>query len=385
MREPAAPLTTRIGWVLLSPRAAAQPSTRIAALNMMGDLQAHGFVSSVLYEPEQGCEQPELPPLATLLAQVRQERLDLVVLQKVHGPAVLALADALRREGVKTVYMVCDLVLPEMVERTDLTLTVTDYLRQLHPAALQPKIRIVHDGIEHAELHKTAPRADRGSAGAPLRATLVTSAPVYKLAPLGAPPDWLQLKIVGRYPPPRSWTAGIAEHGWRLKRLASWAARWRYLGFVTNPRIRTENWSVQRAHEALLGADIGIIPVDTRETAGPGAPPPMWMRKSENRLTMKMSMGLPVIASPVPAYLDVIEQGVNGFIARDAADWRQCLEALRDPQLRRDMGAKARETVLHRFSRERQAEALAAALRELAPAPEPGPAPEPTQPATQST
>lgn len=76
----------------------------------------------------------------------------------------------------------------------------------------------------------------------------------------------------------------------------------------------------------------------------------MWMRKSENRLTMKMALGLPVVASPVPAYLDIVEQGVNGFIATTPADWHRCLAELRDPALRRSMGMRARQSVLERFS-----------------------------------
>ena len=86
-----------------------------------------------------------------------------------------------------------------------------------------------------------------------------------------------------------------------------------------------------------------------------------------------MAVGLPVIASPVPAYLDIVEQGINGYIAHDRADWLNALQELRDADRRHRIGLAARETVLDRFSIPTQARKLIAALdriRTMAPRPE---------------
>jgi glycosyltransferase involved in cell wall biosynthesis len=90
-----------------------------------------------------------------------------------------------------------------------------------------------------------------------------------------------------------------------------------------------------------------------------------WKVKSENRLTLKMAMGLPVVATPIPAYEPVVEQGVNGFLARSMDEWMQHLGALRDPALRMSMGQQARQTALTRYSMDRQAEKLIAVLQGL--------------------
>lgn len=87
--------------------------------------------------------------------------------------------------------------------------------------------------------------------------------------------------------------------------------------------------------------------------------------KSENRLTLKMALGLPVIASPVPAYLDIIQQGINGYIARSRAEWLDAIDALRDPGHRREVGAAARSSVLERFSMEAQARKLISVLESV--------------------
>jgi glycosyltransferase involved in cell wall biosynthesis len=78
-----------------------------------------------------------------------------------------------------------------------------------------------------------------------------------------------------------------------------------------------------------------------------------------------MSMGLPVVAAPVPSYTPVIKQGVNGFIAATRAQWLEYLDALRDPALRQQVGERAREAVVERYSKREQARRLISVLRSL--------------------
>jgi glycosyltransferase involved in cell wall biosynthesis len=145
-----------------------------------------------------------------------------------------------------------------------------------------------------------------------------------------------------------------------------------YLGFLTDRRIRRVSWDPVGVYRHLLEADVGIIPVDAESAAEPADSVPSWMVKSENRLTLKMSVGLPVVASPIPSYEAVVQQGRNGFLARSEAEWWQHLEALRDPALRRRIGERARQSVHERYSMNEQARRLLAVLHGLlhdAPAP----------------
>ena len=75
-----------------------------------------------------------------------------------------------------------------------------------------------------------------------------------------------------------------------------------------------------------------------------------------------MSVGLPVVASPIPSYEAVIQHGINGFLARSERDWATCLTALRDPVRRREMGLAARAFVSEKYSMEAQAAKLLAVL-----------------------
>jgi glycosyltransferase involved in cell wall biosynthesis len=112
----------------------------------------------------------------------------------------------------------------------------------------------------------------------------------------------------------------------------------------------------------MMQADIGILPVQTDPELGATT---NWHVKSENRLTMKMAMGLPVIATPIPAYIPVVEQARNAYFANSRGEWMDALSELRDPALRRQIGLAARQSVLARYSAERQAEKLVAVFRAL--------------------
>ena len=349
----------KLGWVLLSPPANPQPSTRIAALNVMDDLGTAGFESDILYAPTTSTETPQLPPLNELMQCVRSREIDIVIFQKTHGSSVLEFASMLRRSGIKTIFLVCDLVHLEMAQATDATVVISHYLRNLYPTDLQNKIWVVHDGIENSELIKIHHNAHFGCTDRPLEAVMVSSSAPLTLANMGYPPDWLRVIIFGRYVERLTRFDRCRTAAKSLLESGAWRQGPSLMAFASSRRIVTQPWTEVAACKALLNADIGVIPVDTSAQTGPNESPPDWMRKSENRLTLSMSMGLPVIASPVPSYLDVINQGVNGFIANTRSEWQQCLNALRDPDLRLCIGTEARATVAHRYSVAEQATALA--------------------------
>ena len=108
-------------------------------------------------------------------------------------------------------------------------------------------------------------------------------------------------------------------------------------------------WNPQTWINDLKQFDILICPADYEKTPF----------KGNNRLTQMMSLGKPVIASPLPAYLGIIEHGINGFIAKDTCEWETCLKLLRDnPELREQMGENAYETVKDKYSIKKAADLL---------------------------
>lgn len=348
-------MTLTLGLVLCSSPVHPMPSTRIAVLNMLPLLEADGVRAELLHAPAVPCETPALDGVAEAALATGCQ---VVLFQKVRGAHAVALAQRLRACGIATVFVVCDRIDAEMAAATDLTVVVTDYLRSQYPPELQDKVQVVHDGIERPQAHKDYGQPHRGTRFAPLRAVLVTSASLDHLPVLERLPPWLTVRIVGHYPPWRERWPQLRKQ-WTQQSLHE---RLRWLRFLTSASIECVPWGPDRVYEQLALGDIGIIPLTPGDSRWGPEHHQAWLRKSENRLTLNMSMGLPVIATPIPAYECVIEQGVNGFLARSQADWKHSFDTLRDPDLRRAMGAAARASVAQRFSMQSQAAGLLAVL-----------------------
>jgi glycosyltransferase involved in cell wall biosynthesis len=108
---------------------------------------------------------------------------------------------------------------------------------------------------------------------------------------------------------------------------------------LTMPGVPLEllPWSEQSEHELMRTFDVGIMPL-------PESP---WERgKCGFKLVQYMACGLPVVASPVGVNTLLVEEGVNGFLAAQQADWVNALAKLRDDaSLRRSMGLAGRSKV----------------------------------------
>nr|WP_231115169.1 glycosyltransferase family 4 protein [Moorella thermoacetica] len=103
---------------------------------------------------------------------------------------------------------------------------------------------------------------------------------------------------------------------------------------LTGVPVTVLPWSEDSEVEAIQSFDVGLMPL----------PDEPWERgKCGYKLIQYMACCLPVIASPVGVNKQIVEQGVNGFLARDTADWVTALNELRDnAQLREAMGRAGR-------------------------------------------
>lgn len=111
-------------------------------------------------------------------------------------------------------------------------------------------------------------------------------------------------------------------------------------------RVRFEPWRPYAEYIALLGTiDINLAPLDL--TA------PFNTAKSEIKVTEAAAFGVPTVASPAPAYRDVIDDGRTG-ITCEGPGWFDALAALVDDEaLRRRMGDAVRREVLTAYGPDR--------------------------------
>lgn len=113
-------------------------------------------------------------------------------------------------------------------------------------------------------------------------------------------------------------------------------------------------WSQDTEAANIARFDAGIMPL----AEGP------WERgKCGYKLIQYLACGVPAVTSAVGANLEIIEDGVNGLLVRDAADWAPVLERLMDDGgLRTALSAAGRRCVLERYSIQAQLDRLISIL-----------------------
>ncbi len=109
-------------------------------------------------------------------------------------------------------------------------------------------------------------------------------------------------------------------------------------------RTETREWSVTTEAQLLSECDIGIMPLsDTEFTRG----------KCGLKLIQYMACGLPVVASPVGANCEIVEENRNGFLAANAREWIEKLSALiESAELRKRLGESGRAKVADGYTLE---------------------------------
>jgi glycosyltransferase involved in cell wall biosynthesis len=117
-------------------------------------------------------------------------------------------------------------------------------------------------------------------------------------------------------------------------------------------------WSESTEVEEILRFDIGLMPL----------PDEPWERgKCGYKVIQYMACARPVIASPVGVNPQIVDEGINGFLAGTATEWRSALETLsRAPELRLRLGLEGRRKVETSYSTQINAPLLASILRRAA-------------------
>jgi hypothetical protein len=115
-------------------------------------------------------------------------------------------------------------------------------------------------------------------------------------------------------------------------------------------------WTEQTEVASIASFDIGMMPLlDGSFERG----------KCGYKLIQYMACGLPVVASPVGVNCQIVEHGVNGFLAETPGQWEQALQTLlADANLRQLMGQAGRQKVEREYCIQVTGPKMAALLRD---------------------
>ena len=106
--------------------------------------------------------------------------------------------------------------------------------------------------------------------------------------------------------------------------------------------VRFVEFSLRRYAQVVREADLIVSP--KRLVNG------YELGHTEWKITLGMAAALPAVASPQRSYVEAIEHRGGGIVAEGPDEWRAALERLRDAELRDELGRRARETVVERYS-----------------------------------
>ncbi len=111
---------------------------------------------------------------------------------------------------------------------------------------------------------------------------------------------------------------------------------------IPGVEVINEKWTLEKDIENFQGLDIGVYPLPKDERA---------MAKTPFKTVQYMSVGVPAVVSRVGGNIDIIQDGVNGFLADSEEEWIAKLSLLiEDNKLRHKIGLAGRNTVEERYS-----------------------------------
>lgn len=161
---------------------------------------------------------------------------------------------------------------------------------------------------------------------------------------------------------PITWSAYMADTGTTVVEAARAAgAEFVSVGggaaAAATPGVTVLPWSEAAEADIISEMDIGVMPLDDSLFA---------KGKCGYKLLQYMACSLPVIASPVGVNCDIVEPGINGFLASDEGQWRKALATLvQNPDLRRQLGREGRRKVEDHYSTQVWAPRIAGLLRAI--------------------
>lgn len=105
--------------------------------------------------------------------------------------------------------------------------------------------------------------------------------------------------------------------------------------------IEFYNWNENEEYYLLSECHVGIMPLFNDS----------WAKgKCAFKLIQYMSVGLPVIASPVGENLNVVTQNINGFFAKNTEEWVKYFDLLyKNRKLRKTLGKNAIKTIYMKY------------------------------------
>jgi len=114
---------------------------------------------------------------------------------------------------------------------------------------------------------------------------------------------------------------------------------------IPGVEVRQEPWTLTKDVSFFQDLDIGVYPLPDE---------PWILGKIGFKTIQYMAVGVPCVVSGIGRNCEIVQDGVNGFLAHSDEEWHDCLaRLLSDAALRCRLGLAGRRTVEERFAMQR--------------------------------
>lgn len=292
----------KIGWILLGNKTVG--SSRIHGLNIHEYLIKNGFNSNILQSPRTWSTDLELTLIDCL--KIIFSGYNVIIFQKVYGKNSVIFARICKLFRIKTIYIQADLIDNPMLVIVDKVIVVSGFLKKYYLDNYDIDAEFIDDAIEItiASIKHHLPKD------------------ILKLIWIGHSDNWQTIDIV------REALEEINNNNIKLYT-------------ISDHPDADYKWDITTICDIILNHDIAVIPSTNSD----------WSKaKSSNRLTLFSTLGLPIIAHPVPSYLNILKEKDEIYFAEKKVAWRKAILDLKDPLVRNNLAINARKKVINNYT-----------------------------------
>lgn len=290
-----------VRWILSGNKD--RPSSRIHGFNVHEALCKKGVASVIDWHPSKYIKDIPFGSIRSKLYVRLIGKNDIVIIQKAKGKRTVNLLKLLKKRGIYTVYVDCDIPVKEKEASHARHIILTSkYLVERYRERF-PEKRI--DFIDDASELFISP--EKKVNANPTKAVWFGFAGTQKWK------SYLELKA--------------KVNIWKRDGEISTVLR-----SVSDSKDADYQWT-NDALQLISSFDFATIPLFFDN--------PMSLGKSSNRVVQAMALGMPVLASPLPSYREVIKDGYNGFLCSTDQDWLSAIKKMEDPKTLKEMSLNA--------------------------------------------
>jgi len=301
-----------VGWITIGNDTFG--STRIGVTNIHKGLVKNGYKSTVLSYNKNFSIDIEAD-IEDLKKRIVSENITVVVFHKVFSPRTIELVRFCKRIKVKTIFANGDWNENPMHDEVDHVISGSPYTRDVISEKYGVKnSHYIDDALETSNY--------------PMKENVNSSNDIS----LGWFGNFTKLEYTQKF------IASLNLSNYNLKTVSNAPCAYTDIkADYTMGAATGKNWDTNFLIRFLLNnVDIIVIPLDLEE-----GELIQHYAKTANRITFAMSLGIPVVATPIPTYEMIIEHGVNGFLPRTPQEWKDSLLHLRNSFQRSSIGKKS--------------------------------------------